>query len=272
MAFSPRLSPDLIELAEKMETFEATPSVANTGTGARREGEKFEELVGEMWKQVAKLFEDSGATVSEVKGPGTRWYSRLTVGDRDLIIPFERRRGTSGEPGHRWLETDFNVTDLIASYPGRDQAIAQYAPSSGIFAGENYTNMFDGLKTQFDDTAVLVQAGVLHEKILFEYKTAKSNLGRQVDGNAHERLSFQMMQYLEAATRYTRCSLIVLANGAFVRYRNKYHVNFHIQADRLENFAWFSMHHACMKSEYLEVITGLAQWLFEGKTRLVKDH
>lgn len=107
----------------------------------------------------------------------------------------------------------------------------------------------------------------MREKILLEYKTAKSSKGRQIDGNAHERLSFQIMQYLEVATRYTKCSLMVLANGAFIRYRNKYHVSFHVQAERLKNFAWFSMEHACTAPEYTCFLTGLLAWLFDGTTQ-----
>ena len=114
---------------------------------------------------------------------------------------------------------------------------------------------------------LLIEGGVLREKILLEYKTAKSTRGTSIDGNAHERLSFQIMQYLEAATRYTRCSLTVLANGAFVRYRNKYHVNFHVQADRLSNFAWFSMDYACTAAGYDRFVSGLLAWLTDGTPR-----
>lgn len=101
---------------------------------------------------------------------------------------------------------------------------------------------------------------------MLEYKTAKSSAGRQIDGNA-VRPSFQIMQYLEVATRYTKCGLMVMANGAFVRYRNKYHVNFHVQADRLENFAWFSMEHACTTTEYTRFLSGLLSRQFEGTPR-----
>lgn len=127
--------------------------------------------------------------------------------------------------------------------------------------------MYSGLTTKFDDTIVLEEAGVLREKLLLEYKTAKSSKGTQIDGNAHERLSFQVMQYLEVATRYTKCSLIVITNGVYVRYRNKYHVNFHVQADRLSNFAWFAMDHACTQPEYLGLADSLTQWLFTGRPR-----
>ena len=104
------------------------------------------------------------------------------------------------------------------------------------------------------------------DKMLIEYKTAKSSLGRAIDGNAHERLSFQIMQYLEVATTYTSCSLTVLTNGAFSRYRNKYHVNFHIQADRLSALPWFSMDHLCTREEFSGLARRLASWLFENDT------
>lgn len=51
------------------------------------------------------------------------------------------------------------------------------------------------------------------------------------------------------------------------RYRNKYHVNFHVQVDRLANFSWFSMEHACTVTEYSRFLSGLLSWLFEGKPR-----
>ena len=165
------------------------------------------------------------------------------------------------------MEVVFGVPDLIAAFPTEAEAIRKYAPQTGAYAGKKYPNIYNGLKTKFDDTVVLVDDGVLHEKILLEYKTAKSSARRQIDGNAHERLSFQIMQYLEVATRYTKCSLMVIANGAFIRYRNKYHVNFHVQADRLANFSWFSMEHACTTKEYVWFLKGLLAWLFEGKAR-----
>ena len=90
---------------------------------------------------------------------------------------------------------------------------------------------------------------------------------KRIDGNAHESLTFQIMQYLEVATRYTQCSLVVVSNGAFVRYKNKYHVNFHVQADRLRNFTWFSMEQISTSPEYLRFADGLLGWLLEGLPR-----
>ena len=240
------------------------------------EGGEFEVLVQLMWNSFSDVCEAGGAVRTQENGARFRkklvWHRhvvhRLVVGDRQLIIPFQDVRDNEpGITGPRWLETEFAVQELVDGFPGTANAIRNYAPATGPFAGEQYPQMYAGMSTGFDDTVVLVEAGVLREKILLEYKTAKSSTGGQIDGNAHERLSFQIMQYLEAATRYTKCSFVVLANGAFVRYKNKYHVNFNVQAERLRNFAWFSMEHACTTAGYTRFLSGLLSWLFEGKPR-----
>ena len=266
---APAFGPDLAALISEMEAFEASESVEKTGTGSRREGEGFERLVGQMWVAFRRTAEKGGARVSATEPVGQRHYAKLAVESRALIVPATsedtRALGVAGPS--RWLETTFPVAGLIASYPGEAEAIARYSPDRGPFSNQDYPAMYSGLKTKFDDTLVLQDGGVLKEKILLEYKTAKSSRGTQIDGNAHERLSFQVMQYLEVATRYTKCSFVVLANGAFIRYRNKYHVNFHVQADRLANFSWFSMQHACSTTEYSRFLTSLLKWLFEGQVR-----
>lgn len=268
----PELSSDLKRICKQMEAFEASGSVASTGTGARREGEDFERLVARLWLAFRRAAEAAGARVEVVAGVGTRRYAKLTVQSRSIFVPTSASDGVSdlGADQARWLEVAFSVSDLVAAYPTEAEAVREYAPQTGPYAGPRYPSIYNGLTTKFDDTVVLVDSGVLREKIMLEYKTAKSTARRQIDGNAHERLSFQIMQYLEVATRYTKCSLTVIANGAFVRYRNKYHVNFHVQADRLTNFAWFSMEHVCTEAEYARFLTGLLAWLFEGRPRSVR--
>lgn len=259
----------LQNIFDRMQRFEASASVANTGTGARREGEGFERLVGELWEAVRLHAIENGAQSQIVAGVRSRRWAKLTVEDRSIFVPNDREAPQSnpGAQSYRWLEVVFPVSELITAFPGISEANNRYAPTEGPFAGDGYPSIYAGLSTKFDDTIVLEQGGVLREKILLEYKTAKSSCGRQLDGNAHERLSFQIMQYLEIATRYTRCSLVVIANGAFALYRNKYHVNFHVQADRLANFSWFTMQHFCMASEYQKFVEGLIYWLFEGTDR-----
>lgn len=269
MSRTPSPTPDILKLAEQIEAFEASKSVANTGTGARRDGEDFERLIARLWQCFRRVAEAGGAQVSVVAGVGTRRYAKLTVGARSMFVPTSASAAVThpNVEQSRWLEVVFGVNDLIAAFPTEAKVVREYAPESGPYAGSQYPTIYSGLSTKFDDTVVLVDGGVLREKIMMEYKTAKSSRGKQIDGNAHERLSFHIMQYLEVATRYTKCSLMVMANGAFIRYRNKYHVNFHVQADRLTNFAWFSMEHASTATEYTRFLTGPLTWLFDGTPR-----
>lgn len=260
---STRFSPQLLKLASDLEEFEASKSIANTGTGSRREGEHFEKLLVDMWSAFESLAVELGHESTPLLQTSGRSYVLLSNGDRELVVPAHSNIGGRGvsHPAARWLDVVFEVDDMVHGYPGQDHAIKQYAPSRGPYSGSSYPEMFSGLRTKFDDTVLLIEDGVLKEKVLLEYKTAKSSAGRQIDGNAHERLSFQIMQYLEVATRYTKCSLVVITNGAFARYRNKYHVNFHVQADRLSNFSWFEMHHASEAREYLNFLGRLLSWL-----------
>ena len=276
MPSAPPLGDQTLALAKLMEVFEASESVANTGTGARGEGGDFEDLVLQWWNSFSDLCLAAGA--ERKREPGARfrkklvWYrhivDELTVGERRLFVPHEKIRDPSPVgTATRWLETEYLVESMVRSFPGESDAVARYAPASGPYAGQQYPGMYTGLSTCFDDVVVLVERGVLREKILLEYKTAKASRGRQIDGNAHERLSFQMMQYLEVATRYPKCTFVVLSNGAFIRYRNKYHVNFRVQADRLNAFEWFTMEQACTVAGYCSFLSGLLSWLFEGTPR-----
>lgn len=255
---------DLERIAAEMEAFEAGASIANTGTGARREGAGFEDLVATFWDAFRAHLVARGARHAErASGARSRTWSGLEVGGRIAFLPEFAGRGRpdSTLPGE-WLRLDFPVDDMIDAYPGRQAAVADFAPETGPYARDRYPGMFSRMKTKFDDTIVLQENDTLVEKILLEYKTAKSSKGRQIDGNAHERLSFQVMQYLEIATQYPSCSLVVMANGAFARYRNKYHVNFRVQAKRLTAFRWFRMDHLCVAAEYARITQRVESWLF----------
>jgi hypothetical protein len=255
----------LSELAARMQEFEASASRANTGTGSRREGEHFEHLVLSWWDSLAEYLSTRGADSHRVCTSDGGKFTKLTKNDRALYLPSSTRSpARSTEVPDTWFQTVFQISDILIEYPGLNEVLNRYAPSVGPYAGGDYPKMYTGLTTEFDGTIVCEQNGVLREKLLLEYKTAKSSTGRQIDGNAHERLSFQIMQYLEVATRYTSCSFVVLANGAFVRYRNKYHPNFHLQADRLSNFSWFHMSHFCTIPEYAVLASRLINFIDGG--------
>ena len=255
----------LAEIALAMERFEASPTRPNIGTGARAEGGKFEILAGDLWDAL-------GDHLSSISGIEERWprpsFRQFSFGERSVYLPTTRQTPPTHVPPKQfserrqgWFERTFAVPALVRSFPGEQQAIHRFAPSKGDYAWTNYPRMYEGRTTEFDGTILLEDTGVLVEKILVEYKTAKSSRGISIDGNAHERLSFQILQYLEVATIYPRCSFAVFANGAFAFYKNKYHVNFHIQAERLSSFSWFHMEHRCTAPEYTQFIWRLIEWL-----------
>ena len=252
-------------IADQMERFEASPSRARTGTGARTEGGQFEILVAQFWDALGDHLRGSRRVNERPAPPSFRHFSSS---GRSVYLPTNRPATVVESspfgltaPRTTWFERDFAVSDLVSAFPGEPQAIDRYAPTVGPYAGAKYPTMYGSKKTKFDDTIVLERDGFLAEKILLEYKTAKSSGGVSIDGNAHERLSFQILQYLEIATRYPRCSFSVFCNGAFAFYKNKYHVNFHIQADRLAAFSWFSMDHHCTAPEYTTFVNRLIHWL-----------
>lgn len=253
------------DVAEQMFAFEAAASVKETGAGARQEGAKFEELVRRWWSAVALDLIAHGAHPDVFDQSRRRWVRLSAPSGRTITMPARTAPDVTNEASEaRWLETSYRTETLVKSF-GQPELVANYAPDRGPFSGDRYPEMYNGIETEFDDTLVMEDRGVLHEKVLLEYKSAKSSKGKQIDGNAHERLSFQMMQYLEIATRYTRCSFIVFTNGDYARYRNKYHVNFHMQSDRLRNFAWFNMTHVCTPSEIDSVHVRLRTWLMGTK-------
>jgi hypothetical protein len=250
-----------------MEIFEATESQENTGAGSRQEGRQFELLARRWWQAVVDhVAAADGISATRFNAADGKTWVRLQRGTRAAVIRSTSQDAALAVRQQRWLERTFRVDELVAQFPGMAVAVDRYAPDTGLFGGAAYPEMFKGLTTDFDDTIVLEDAGVLKNKILLEYKTAKrvKTSPTKLEGNAHERLSFQMMQYLEIATRYTRCTFWVMVNGAFSRLRNKYHVNFHIQSERLRNFAWFEMTHASTAAEYLSLYSQIENFLLEG--------
>ncbi len=273
----------LRRICMELEEFEASESVANTGTGARPEGHAFETIVGDFWAEVAALIQRQGATPREqfqLVGAGagrnrrTGVHRRYDYAPRSIYLP----QGAFDPAGSRsndqrtceWLRLSFDVEATAVAFPGRAMVREHYAPDGGPYAGDRYWEMFRGMTTNFDDTVVLEESGVLVEKLLFEYKTAKSSRGTAIDGNAHERLSFQILQYLEVATQFPSCRLEVVANGAFRNYRNKYHLGFNQQADRLSSFRWFDMSYRCEAKQYESLAIGLVDWLIRGTARKAK--
>ena len=260
-------SESISDRLQDIVTFEAGPSRSRTGTGSRREGEKFEGIVRRLWEELAQNHPVDLTCRHETAPSGAGFYT-LSKESRKLYLPASTPGTDHIDVPESWTATKFSVEDLVDSFPGTDVVVSRYAPEdsteSSEFFGNRYPGIYSGKTTEFDDTIVLVQDGIIKEKILLEYKTGKSSRRTNIDGNAHERLSFQILQYLEVAQRYPRCSLSVCVNSAFVRYKNKYHVNFHIQGERLEVYDIFRMRYMATAREYLEFVSQLLAFLLHG--------
>lgn len=186
---------ELRSLLEGMEAFEASESLPNTGTGTRREGEGFEGLAREMWRAFAREFASVPGCEQSAVRLGSRQWACLKLGTRSVYLPVGGDFASVVVPAPResWFEVEFSVGDIVRGFAPMDEVVARFSPATGPYARDEYPKMFEGLKTKFDDTLVLVDGGVIVEKYLLEYKSAKSSKQRQIDGNAHERLSFQAM-------------------------------------------------------------------------------
>jgi hypothetical protein len=72
MPAKPNAQDRLAKTADRLERFEAGPSIAKTGTGARREGPQFERLVRVYWDALADCAIAGGASLRWSAGQGTR--------------------------------------------------------------------------------------------------------------------------------------------------------------------------------------------------------
>ena len=162
------LSQEVLDLLTRIESFEASGSVANTGTGRRREGKGFEHLLGEMWAAFGRCAGSQGASLREVTGHGSRHFACLTVAGRTLYVPSSGtaagRSAASVPP--QWLQLKFPVAELIRAFPGEAEAVHRYAPPTGRYEGQAYPAMYYRRSTQFDDSIVLEDDGVLNREDL----------------------------------------------------------------------------------------------------------
>jgi len=258
------LSIGIAAVLKSIEEFEADATKSNIGAGKRNDGKKFEDLISELWSLVKCFCEQQGAE-SLITRNGCKNHVKLTVGKRSLYIPIYGKHAYNVKEINKTLDISFLVEDIINSLKTEKSIIEDYAPKEGCYAGTAYPKMYKGIHTKFDDTLVLEENNEFQKKILLEYKTAKSSKGKRMDGNAHERLTHQMIQYAKIvkADYYSKCYLVVITNGAYQRYRNKYHVSFNMDAELLEQaIPGFSCKFLYAYSEYTKFLVSLLMWLF----------
>ncbi len=267
-------------ILDAMERFEASASRRGTPAGSREEGNKFEHLAGEMWAWFALSLRRDVAGICNVRDGSYRsivlYHSKGCIvlprinithlseearNEVEKITDIRNVKEPWKERAIKENKASFLVSDVLRNWINSG-ICEEISPESGPFSGSKYPEIFQNIRTRFDGAISIFQVDnhnvFLAEKILLEYKTAKASDEEKIDGNAHERLSFQIMQYLELATQFPKCSLAVFANGAFVKYKNKYHISFHAQSRRLSCFCWFEMDYLCTSMDYLRFLNKIS--------------
>jgi hypothetical protein len=268
---------DFNHLGDVIATYSGGPTLAGVPAGGRAEGSEFELAVKEAWITFAREARRTVGTVwvvnpmragqtravkiESLNGPWSIYWDFSSD-----IAAFADGEVTEDVPPS-WLERRYLVSDLLEAQlgPGPYSFAPPTEEDSARYHGDAYPSLFAGRTTNFDYSGALVTEQSLREKLLFEYKYAKSSKGDSIDGNAHERLGFQVLQYVEIALRYPSCSLNVIAAQAFSEYRNKYHPAFNQQAIRLnETFQQVQFRFAACRSDYISLFDCFAYFLLDG--------
>ena len=264
----------LREIASHLAAVEAAESQPGLPAGSAAGGSDFEHAMADAWVEIGKTLEQEGCSVIDaISGKNRMCGLRSPNGERVVYLlgscvqyglpPKERE-----QIPELWGQHSYTTSHLIEAHLGDD--VLKFAPEtsrdSERFFSENYPLMYAGRKTSFDFTLACADNKTLSEKILFEYKSGKSSSGVSLDGNAHERLSFQMLQYLEIAGHGYPVSFNVFTSSAFSKYKNKYHVSFNQQSERLGNvFQYFQMRICTNETEYLRFFSMLFAWLYQAQ-------
>lgn len=275
----------LVEVAQSIAYYEGEGSRAGEPAGSSERGREFEVIVASSFSRTIRHFAQQNHFVVTAGRIGNNTAVKVAHRDKVILFAFagretERRlvqglqveapllQGIDPERLSEWIRMSYAVE--IWTNPRLPQLDERgWIPKSDeriVYADDRYQELYAGLTTSFDATIVYLvkqeERYYLHKKCLVECKSAKSSGGERVDGNAHERFSFQNLEYLEIATLYPRCELLLLTNDAYVRYRNKYHSGFGVHALRLSNaFSWYHFRIVTTTEQYLQLFRSWEEWL-----------
>ncbi len=292
-----KLRRHLQEIARQIASFEDEESQQNRPAGSASGGSRFEKEVSsgvalliallcenniakpmrvqkELPGPFPRRLENADNDVVAVESLSTGRYIVFNLGHFDLDQKGCLYKGTRTVPD-AWLKKafpveewyDLYITDVerMGAVPNEHEELP-FGDSKRIpFAGSAYKQIYRGLKTKFDGVILFIEGDQLLGKSLVEIKSAKSSGGRRIDGNAHERFSYQNLDYVEIGAIYPRTELLLLTNDAYVRYRNKYHTGFAVHALRLgQAFPWYRFSMVSSAGQYLRLFEGWIDWL-EGR-------
>jgi hypothetical protein len=267
---------DLARLGDVIAAYSGGPTVSGVPAGGREEGAGFEKAVAEAFD----IFTSEIAAIANVykivparRGQPEALKFESNFGPWAMYLanlPKEPnvQSHVQEELPPAWLQDKFHVSEILEFHLGPSPyPFAPQTPrDSASYYGDNYPALYQGQTTNFDFSGALIRDGKLAEKMLFEYKYAKSSNSDSIDGNAHERLGFQVLQYIEIALRYPACSLNVIAAQAFSEYKNKYHPAFNQQALRLgDTYPQVQWRYAANRTEYIALFSCFAHFLATGE-------
>jgi len=168
-----------------------------------------------------------------------------------------------------YISTRYKVSSWV---DGRLEDIKQRGWIPSYCNLDDYKKNYSNSETVFDLTVVLLEKENndkwnLHKKYLIECKSAKSSSGGRIDGNAHERFSYQNLDFLEIALMHENepYEILLFTNKAFLSYSNKYHAGFCVHALRLmEKYPCYRFNIVSTEEQYARLLNEWKTWLTEG--------
>jgi len=269
---------DPSQIAENIAGFEDEETQKGRPTGQATGGRSFEAiLASNLSSFITQIADELGVQPLLIRGETDdgkilkdEIYVSLNNNNRSIIWNFPKlkvhnlARSNSTTVRYSWLARKYDVSLWYNPALGAltQRGWVPIPQDVTEFCAEKYPKIYEGAQIAFDGTIALVESNELRRKVFIEVKSAKSSNGKRVDGNAHERFSYQNLEYLELATFYPATQLLLLTNAAFVKYRNKYHTGFGVHAVRLSNaFGFYSFDMVSTKSQYVRLLNSWKSWL-----------
>jgi len=290
------------ELAERIAQFEAGPTQPGRTTGEAKEGTQFE---GHVLENICKAFcfmakiSNSNALLRKVKVNGTKnglfaihnsvtgravaCYCRVkSIADscRDFIGLNSNLYIALEDSDYKSLVIKGIVSLRVSSnilYDGKIEDLYSKGHVPENMGRDDYKRLYHGTNMKFDGILMFVEGidssdhiGVdkIRSIAILEIKSAKSSNGRSIDGNAHERFSFQMLQYLILSEYVNKnphlpnVSLLLMTNSSFLRYNNKYHAAFGIHSLLLSTCSsHFRFRMISDEGQYASFFTLMHKWI-----------
>lgn len=277
----------LMEISRRIASFEDEPSQPGRPAGSATGGSRFEHEVAAciaafiestlrhypflecLWVAFEPTlpFPNRGTNSTPIKNVRALGNPDL---DRYIVFHFPHLKPEVNCRGIKyvredWLRRSFLVAEWSDHYL-EDIRLRGWIPEEDLpFGGSRYRQIYENLATNFDGAIAFIEKGRLVNKSLVEAKSAKSSDGAKLDGNAHERFSYQNLEYVEIGALYPSTELLLFTNQAFLKYRNKYHTGFSVHALRLSRaFGWYKFNIISSAEQYYRLVRGWADWLKGG--------